>query len=121
MDLGGCLVPATAAVLRGATDVFIVAVPTLSGARDAYRSVAAVRRCVRPDARLGLVVNRSTGEIDLGEVAGDLRVPIVAEIPEDAELAAAENARRVVALDGHGGAAASLRQLCGALAAHRVT
>ncbi|HKR99921.1 MAG TPA: hypothetical protein VJU79_10460, partial [Candidatus Dormibacteraeota bacterium] len=115
-DLGSCLSETAVAVLRRATEVLVVAVPTLTGARDAYRSAAVVRRSVDSGTRVGLVVNRVVAGVDLDEVVADLRLPVLGCVPEDAELGAAENQRRLVTLDGHGGAAVALRRLVATLA-----
>jgi len=110
MDVGAGVTAATQPALLLADDIFVVVTPTASGVQDAYRSTEALRRLGLRE-QLRYVVNRARSSVDLSDTMADLAGQLVAEIPEDASIVDAENQHRLVALEGSGPAASSLREL----------
>lgn len=110
LDVAGDLSALTTIALGAADDVYVVVTPTVRGVQDAYRSTEALRR-IGLGPGFQYVVNRVRGEADLAEVMGDLGGRVVASIPYDAHLEAAEGSGRVAALSGTGASATALREL----------
>jgi MinD-like ATPase involved in chromosome partitioning or flagellar assembly len=110
LDVSPDLSPLTAAALCACDDVFVVVVPTAGGVQDAYRSTEALRR-LGLRHQLRYIVNRSRPGTDLTEPMADLGGQLVADIPDDDTVVAAENAHRLVGLDESGPAAIALRRL----------
>lgn len=110
MDVSADLNGVTRAALNSSDDVFVVVVPTASGVQDAYRTTEQLRHAGLRH-RLRYVVNRATRDADISVTIADLAGELVAEIPEDAALAAAENSHRLVGVDGAGDAARALQRL----------
>lgn len=106
----------TVAALRTADDIYVVVVPTATGIHDAYRTTEQLRRLGLRD-RLRYVVNRADGRVDVGVAMTDLGGQLVAAIPEDPALVAAENTHRPAVLTGRGAAAFELRRFAGFCAA----
>ncbi len=107
MDVGADPCGLAGVALRQADDVFVVVTPTSTGLHDAYRTTEALRRAGLRD-RLSCVVNRARRNVDISETLGDLGLPVVAEIPEDAALVEAENSHRLVAIESGGASAMAI-------------
>jgi MinD-like ATPase involved in chromosome partitioning or flagellar assembly len=110
LDVCPELNPLTTTSLCACDDVFVVVVPTAGGVQDAYRSTEALRR-LGLRHQLRYIVNRSRPGTDLSEPMADLGGQLIGEIPDDDAVVAAENAHRLVGLDGSGAAAIALRRL----------
>jgi MinD-like ATPase involved in chromosome partitioning or flagellar assembly len=110
IDVAADLDAVTTWVLSAVHDIFVVLTPTAGGVQDAYRTTAALRR-LGLGHKLRYVVNRARGDVDLGEVMGDLGGRIAAVIPIDPAIEEAENSHRIAALDHHTAAAAALHDL----------
>jgi MinD-like ATPase involved in chromosome partitioning or flagellar assembly len=110
MDVSPDLNGVTRAALNSSDDVFVVVVPTASGVQDAYRTTEQLRHAGLRH-RLRYVVNRATRDADISVTIADLAGELVAEIPEDAALAAAERSHRLASVDGDGDAARALQRL----------
>jgi len=109
-DLGPCLSAASTAYLRRAHDVFVVVVPTAGGVRDAYRCAAALRGMGIRDS-LRVVLNRASADADISEPIADLRIPLVATVPEHQCFAIAEHDRCVASLTSDGIAAGAAQRI----------
>ncbi|MGD1054078.1 MAG: ParA family protein [Candidatus Dormibacteria bacterium] len=121
LDVAGDLSALTRWALLSAHDVFVVLTPTAGGVHDAYRSTEALRR-LGLRRRLRYVVNRATGgAAALSEAMLDLGGALVAEIPDDPELARAEMDHRLVGLERSGPTAAALRTLAATVDARFLT
>lgn len=102
----------TVAALRAADDIYVVVVPTATGIHDAYRTTEQLRR-LGLRHRLGYVVNRADGRVDVGVAMTDLGGQLVAAIPEDPALVDAENTHCPAVLTGSSAAAFELRRFAG--------
>lgn len=109
-DVGSDLGAITTYVLTAVHDIYVVIRPSATGIQDAYRTTEALRR-LGLGAKLRYVVNRTRGPVDLDEVMGDLGGRVVATIPDDSRIEAAENTHRQVSLDGGGAAADAIAHL----------
>ena len=98
-DITGELTPVTSWVLHAVHDIFVVLTPTAKGVQDAYRSTEALRK-MGLRHKLAYVVNRARDSVDMSIAMGDLGGRIVAEIPLDPRVEDAENAHRIVSLEG---------------------
>ncbi|MDQ6748460.1 MAG: hypothetical protein M3010_10205 [Candidatus Dormibacteraeota bacterium] len=85
-------------VLENADEIFCVFSPTPTGLYDLYRGVATLRR-MGHRAKVRCVANRVEGTPDLGEVTGDLRIPLVACIPASGAFRVAEELHQVAVMD----------------------
>ncbi|MHB8487872.1 MAG: AAA family ATPase [Candidatus Dormibacteria bacterium] len=110
LDVCPELNPLTTTALCACDDVFIVVVPTAGGVQDAYRSTEALRR-LGLRHQLRYIVNRSRPGTDLSEPMADLGGQIIGDIPDDEAVINAENAHRLIGLEGSGPAAIALRRL----------
>jgi MinD-like ATPase involved in chromosome partitioning or flagellar assembly len=110
LDVSPELSPLNTTALCACDDVFVVVVPTAGGVQDAYRSTEALRR-LGLRHQLRYIVNRSRPETDLSEPMADLGGQVIGEIPDDQSVISAENAHRLVGLDGSAPAAIALRRL----------
>ena len=110
MDLSPELNDLTRTALATADDVFVVLTPTAGGIEDAYRTTASLRE-MGLRHQLRYVVNRARADTDVAEPMADLRGQVMAEIPDDDSVVAAENQHRVLGLDGSGPAADALHRL----------
>ncbi len=110
LDVSPELSPLNTTALCACDDVFVVVVPTAGGVQDAYRSTEALRR-LGLRHQLRYIVNRSRPETDLTEPMADLGGQLIGDIPEDEAVVTAENAHRLVCLDGSAPAAIALRRL----------
>ncbi|MBV8528783.1 MAG: hypothetical protein JOZ75_10740 [Candidatus Dormibacteraeota bacterium] len=105
----------TVAALRAADDIYVVVVPSATGIHDAYRTTEQLRRLGLRD-RLGYVVNRADGRVDVSVAMNDLGGQVVAEVPEDVALVDAENSHCPAVLSGRSAAAFELRRFAGVCA-----
>jgi MinD-like ATPase involved in chromosome partitioning or flagellar assembly len=110
LDISPELSPLNTTALCACDDVFVVVVPTAGGVQDAYRSTEALRR-LGLRHQLRYIVNRSRPETDLSEPMADLGGQVIGDIPDDESVISAENAHRLVGLDGSAPAAIALRRL----------
>jgi MinD-like ATPase involved in chromosome partitioning or flagellar assembly len=110
LDVSPELSPLNTTALCACDDVFVVVVPTAGGVQDAYRSTEALRR-LGLRHQLRYIVNRSRPETDLSEPMADLGGQVIGDIPDDESVIIAENAHRLVGLDGSAPAAMALRRL----------
>jgi MinD-like ATPase involved in chromosome partitioning or flagellar assembly len=110
LDVSPELSPLNTTALCACDDVFVVVVPTAGGVQDAYRSTEALRR-LGLRHQLRYIVNRSRPETDLSEPMADLGGQLIGDIPDDQAVITAENAHRLVGLDGSAPAAIALRRL----------
>jgi MinD-like ATPase involved in chromosome partitioning or flagellar assembly len=110
LDVSPELSPLNTTALCACDDVFVVVVPTAGGVQDAYRSTEALRR-LGLRHQLRYIVNRSRPETDLSEPMADLGGQVMGDIPDDQSVINAENAHRLVGLDGSAPAAIALRRL----------
>jgi MinD-like ATPase involved in chromosome partitioning or flagellar assembly len=110
LDVSPELSPLNTTALCACDDVFVVVVPTAGGVQDAYRSTEALRR-LGLRHQLRYIVNRSRPETDLSEPMADLGGQVIGDIPDDESVITAENAHRLVGLDGSAPAAIALRRL----------
>jgi MinD-like ATPase involved in chromosome partitioning or flagellar assembly len=110
LDVSPELSPLNTTALCSCDDVFVVVVPTAGGVQDAYRSTEALRR-LGLRHQLRYIVNRSRPETDLSEPMADLGGQVIGDIPDDESVISAENAHRLVGLDGSAPAAIALRRL----------
>jgi MinD-like ATPase involved in chromosome partitioning or flagellar assembly len=110
LDVSPELSPLNTTALCACDDVFVVVVPTAGGVQDAYRSTEALRR-LGLRHQLRYIVNRSRPETDLSEPMADLGGLVIGDIPDDESVISAENAHRLVGLDGSAPAAIALRRL----------
>jgi len=110
IDVGADLGMLTTWVLGNVHDIYVVIRPTASGIQDVYRSTEVLRR-LGLGHKLRYVVNRARGPLDVGEVMGDLGGHVVATIADDPRVEVAENAHRLVCLDGSGPAAQGILTL----------
>ncbi|MGH7685431.1 MAG: AAA family ATPase [Candidatus Dormibacteria bacterium] len=117
VDVSADLNDLTRAALRAADDVMVVVVPTTTGILDAYRTTEQLRRLGLRD-RIGYVVNRARGGLDVTVAMRDLGGEVLAEIPEDGTLTDAENAHWPAVLGAAGAASFELRRLAGRLAVY---
>jgi len=101
VDIDCDLGPRCLQVLRRCDQVLVTITPTAGGVLDAYQSTAVLRRLGLRD-RIGYVVNRWRGDVDLSDAMADLRGVIAAEVPDDHRVVDAENCHRVAGLDGDG-------------------
>jgi cellulose biosynthesis protein BcsQ len=101
VDIDCDLGPRCLQVLRRCDQVLVTLTPTAGGVLDAYQSTAVLRRLGLRD-RIGYVVNRWRGDVDLSDAMADLRGVIAAEVPDDHRVVDAENCHRVAGLDGDG-------------------
>jgi MinD-like ATPase involved in chromosome partitioning or flagellar assembly len=101
VDIDCDLGPRCLQVLRRCDQVLVTLTPTAGGVLDAYQSTAVLRRLGLRD-RIGYVVNRWRGDVDLSDTMADLRGVIVAEVPDDHRVVDAENCHRLAGLDGDG-------------------
>jgi hypothetical protein len=101
VDIDCDLGPRCLEVLHRCDQVLVTLTPTAGGVLDAYQSTAVLRRLGLRD-RIGYVVNRWRGDIDLSDTMADLRGVIAAEVPDDHRVVDAENCHRVAGLDGDG-------------------
>lgn len=114
VDTPSALDPVTTWVLGQCHDIFVVVRPTASGVQDAYRTTEVLRRHgLGP--RLRYVVNRARQPLDLSEVMADLGGHVAVTIPDDHRIDAAENAHRLVTVEGSGPAAQAIRTLAATL------
>ena len=110
LDVSPELSPLNTTALCACDDVFVVVVPTAGGVQDAYRSTEALRR-LGLRHQLRYIVNRSRPETDMSEPMADLGGQVIGDIPDDESVISAENAHRLVGLDGSAPAAIALRRL----------
>jgi MinD-like ATPase involved in chromosome partitioning or flagellar assembly len=110
LDVSPELSPLNTAALCACDDVFVVVVPTAGGVQDAYRSTEALRR-LGLRHQLRYIVNRSRPETDMSEPMADLGGQVIGDIPDDESVISAENAHRLVGLEGSAPAAIALRRL----------
>ena len=110
LDVSPELSPLNTTAICACDDVFVVVVPTAGGVQDAYRSTEALRR-LGLRHQLRYIVNRSRPESDLSEPMADLGGQVIGDIPNDESVVTAENAHRLVGLDGSTPAAIALRRL----------
>jgi len=110
VDLAADLGPVTTTVLDQVHDIYVVIRAAATGVQDAYRTTEALRR-LGFGHKLRYVVNRARGRFDLDEVMGDLGGRVIVTVPDDPRIEAAENAHRLVALDGGGPAATAIARL----------
>jgi MinD-like ATPase involved in chromosome partitioning or flagellar assembly len=110
MDVSPELNQMTCAALTAADDVFVVLTPTAGGVHDAYRTTESLRK-MGLRHQLRYVVNRARPDTDLAEPMADLRGHVLAEIPDDESVVAAENQHRLLGLEGSGPAADALHRL----------
>jgi MinD-like ATPase involved in chromosome partitioning or flagellar assembly len=110
LDVSPELSPINTTALCACDDVFVVVVPTAGGVQDAYRSTEALRR-LGLRHQLRYIVNRSRPETDMSEPMADLGGQVIGDIPDDESVISAENAHRLVGLDGSAPAAIALRRL----------
>jgi hypothetical protein len=101
VDIDCDLGPRCLEVLHRCDQVLVTLTPTAGGVLDAYHSTAVLRRLGLRD-RIGYVVNRWRGDVDLSDTMADLRGVIAAEVPDDHRVVDAENRHRVAGLDGDG-------------------
>jgi hypothetical protein len=101
VDIDCDLGPRCLEVLHRCDQVLVTLTPTAGGVLDAYQSTAVLRRLGLRD-RIGYVVNRWRGDIDLSDTMADLRGVIAAEVPDDHRVVDAENCHRVAGLEGDG-------------------
>jgi MinD-like ATPase involved in chromosome partitioning or flagellar assembly len=97
-------------VLQRCDLVLVTMTPTAGGVLDAYRSTAALRRLGLRD-RLGYVVNRCHGDVDLDETLADLGGTIVAQLPDDVAFVDAENNHHIAGLRGGSAVAVAVADL----------
>jgi MinD-like ATPase involved in chromosome partitioning or flagellar assembly len=97
LDVAAGLAAGTLVALQEADDIFIVITPTAGGVDDAYRTTAALRRAGLRD-RLACVVNRAGTATGLRDTITDLGLRVVAAVPDDPSLIAAENSHAPVSL-----------------------
>jgi len=97
-------------VLEAVDDIYMVVDDSSRGVQDAYRSTAALRRLGFGD-KLAYVVNQSRGRVDFGPTLRDLGGTLLAAIPADPEIAAAEDDHRISSLEGSGPGALALQRL----------
>lgn len=117
VDVSTDLNDLTRAALHAADEVLVVVVPTTTGILDAYRTTEQLRRLGLRD-RIGYVVNRTRGSLDVSVAMRDLGGEVIAEIPEDGALIDAENAHWPAVLGTATAASLELRRLAGRLGAH---
>lgn len=117
VDVSADLNDLTRAALRAADEVLVVVVPTTTGILDAYRTTEQLRRLGLRE-RIGYVVNRTRGSLDVSVAMRDLGGEVIAEIPEDGTLVDAENAHWPAVLGTASAASLELRRLAGRLGAH---
>src|ERR1700686_2827837 len=110
LDVSPELSPLNPTAVCACDDVFVVVVPTAGGVQDAYRSTEALRR-LGLRHQLRYIVNRSRPETDLSEPMADLGGQVIGDIPDDESVISAENAHRLVGLEGSAPAAIALRRL----------
>jgi MinD-like ATPase involved in chromosome partitioning or flagellar assembly len=110
MDVSPELNQMTCTALTAADDVFVVLTPTAGGVHDAYRTTESLRK-MGLRHQLRYVVNRARPDTDLAEPMADLRGQVMAEIPDDESVVAAENQHRLLGLEGSGPAAVALHRL----------
>jgi MinD-like ATPase involved in chromosome partitioning or flagellar assembly len=110
MDVSPELSTLTSAALTTADDVFVVVTPTAGGIQDAYRTTESLRQ-MGLRHQLRYVINRTRPGTDIAEPMADLRGQVIAEIPDDDLVIAAENRHQLVALGGTGPAADALHRL----------
>ncbi|HZB98251.1 MAG TPA: hypothetical protein VE219_06605 [Candidatus Sulfotelmatobacter sp.] len=117
-DVGSDLGELSRWALSLADDVYVVFTPTVRGFHDAYRSTEVLRR-LGAGGKLRYVLNRARGSPGLEgrtgdlvrEAMSDLGGELVARIPDDPALEAAENLHRPATLDSRGPAVNALRRL----------
>jgi MinD-like ATPase involved in chromosome partitioning or flagellar assembly len=115
-DLPGSLGPVARWALDAADVIAVVLTPTAGGLQDAYRSTEVLRRLGHA-RKLRYVVNRGDNASLFDEAMADLGGTVVGCVPDDPGLTRAEVEHRLVALDGDGPTASSLRALATRLVA----